>query len=131
VAGRAWQKSDFVFTSNVGTPVDTVNALRRFRRICSEAGLPTLRFNDLRHTHASLLIHEGVHPKHIAERLGHSSIKLTMDTYGHLFPGSDHESAAHMDRFFGAHPEPQPPADEPAEEKRQAKIIVMPRRKTG
>jgi integrase len=50
--------------------------------------MPKIRFYDLRHTHASLLIAEGVHPKKIAERLGHSSIKLTMDTYGHLFEGS-------------------------------------------
>lgn len=56
---------------------------------------------DLRHTHASLLINEGVHPKRISERLGHSSIKLTMDTYGHLFDGADQESAAKMEKLFG------------------------------
>jgi integrase len=64
-------------------------------------GLPRLRLYDLRHTHASLLIHEGVHPKRISERLGHSSIKLTMDTYGHLFDGADQESAAKMEKLFG------------------------------
>jgi hypothetical protein len=48
------------------------------------------------------LIHEGVHPKRISERLGHSSIKLTMDTYGHLFDGSDRDSAEKMERLFGA-----------------------------
>jgi hypothetical protein len=56
-----------------------------------------IRFYDLRHAHASLLIAEGVHPKKIAERLGHASIKLTMDTYGHLFDGSDRESAERME----------------------------------
>ena len=60
-----------------------------------------MRFYDLRHTHASLLIAEGVHPKKIAERLGHSSIKLTMDLYGHLFEGSDKESADRMQKLFG------------------------------
>lgn len=60
-----------------------------------------MRFYDLRHTHASLLIAEGVHPKKIAERLGHASIKLTMDLYGHLFEGSDKESADRMQRIFG------------------------------
>jgi integrase len=49
-----------------------------------------------------LLIHEGVHPKKISERLGHSSIQLTMDTYGHLFEGSDRDSAEKMERLFGA-----------------------------
>jgi hypothetical protein len=55
----------------------------------------------MRHTHASLLIHEGVHPKRMSERLGHSSIKLTKDTYGHLFDGADQESAAKMEKLFG------------------------------
>jgi hypothetical protein len=64
--------------------------------------LPRIRFYHLRHTHASLLIAEGVHAKKIAERLGHASIKLTMDTYGHLFEGSDQESAERMDRIFPA-----------------------------
>lgn len=58
---------------------------------------------DLRHTHASLLIAEGVHPKKIAERLGHASIKLTMDLYGHLFEGFDRESADRMQKIFGQH----------------------------
>ena len=49
----------------------------------------------------SLLIREGVHPNRISERLGHSSIKLTMDTYGHLFDGADQESAEKMEKLFG------------------------------
>ena len=74
--------------------------------------MPKIRFYDLRHTHASLLIAEGVHPKKIAERLGHASIKLTMDTYGHLFDGSDRESAERMERLFGQRTEePKPHAD--------------------
>jgi hypothetical protein len=72
--------------------------------ICETSGLPTLRLFDLRHTHASLLINEGVHPKKISERLGHSSIKLTMDTYGHLFEGSDRDSAEKMEKLFGGEP---------------------------
>jgi len=70
--------------------------------LCEKLGLPAVRFYDLRHTHASLLIAQGVHPKMIAERLGHSSITLTMDTYGHLFPGADKEAANHMDTIFSA-----------------------------
>ena len=66
-----------------------------------------MRFYDLRHTHASLLIAEGVHPKKIAERLGHASIKLTMDLYGHLFEGSDKESAERMQKLFGNRPAPR------------------------
>jgi integrase len=92
---------DFVFTSERGTPLDVSNVLHRFQRICKGAGLPHLRLYDLRHTHASLLISQGMHPKLIAERLGHSSIKVTMDTYGHLFEGSDREAAGAMERVLG------------------------------
>ena len=136
LAGAEWQDLGFVFTSGRGTPLDTGNALHRFQKLCAEAELPKIRFYDLRHTHASLLIHEGVHPKKIAERLGHSSIRLTMDTYGHLFDGSDRESAETMDRLFG---QTRGPEDSPEElvvpiapaPKPRARILVMPHRKTG
>ena len=101
-AADEWSEQNFVFTSRRGTPLDRSNALHQFQEILKDHNLPKIRFYDLRHTHASLLIAEGVHPKKIAERLGHASIKLTMDTYGHLFEGSDHESAERMDRLFGA-----------------------------
>jgi integrase len=83
-AGKSWKENGLVFPSEVGTPLEECNVLRRFQAICEANGLPKLRLYDLRHSHASLLIHEGVHPKKISERLGHSSIKLTMETYGHL-----------------------------------------------
>jgi len=101
LADTSWQEQKLIFTTRVGTPVDTTNVLHGFQKILREAGLPKMRFYDLRHTHASLLIAEGVHPKKIAERLGHASIKLTMDLYGHLFEGSDKESAERMQKIFG------------------------------
>jgi integrase len=64
-------------------------------------GLPRLRLYDLRHTNASLLINEGVHHQCISERLGHSSIKPTTDTYGHLLDDADQELAAKMEKVFG------------------------------
>jgi len=103
-AGASWTENDLLFPSQVGTPLEERNVLRRFQAICNANDLPRLRLYDLRHTHASLLIHEGVHPKKISERLGHSSIKLTMDTYGHLFEGSDRDSAEKMEQLFGATP---------------------------
>ena len=54
-------------------------------------------FHDLRHSHAALLIREGLHPKVIQERMGHSSIRTTLDTYGHLFPGLDEAAAEALD----------------------------------
>lgn len=101
LADTSWKEQKLVFTTRIGTPVDTTNVLHRFHQILLDAGLPRMRFYDLRHTHAALLISEGVHPKKIAERLGHASIKLTMDLYGHLFDGSDKESADRMQKLFG------------------------------
>jgi integrase len=100
LAGDRWQENGLVFPSEIGTPLEERNVLRRFQTICEANELPKLRVYDLRHTHASLLIHEGVHPKKISERLGHSSIKLTMDTYGHLFEGSDRDSADKMEKLL-------------------------------
>jgi integrase len=65
-AGETWRDHGLVFPSQVGTPLDERNVLRRFQKICESIGLPRLRLYDLRHTHASLLIHEGVHPKRIS-----------------------------------------------------------------
>lgn len=79
---------DFVFRSQTGGPVDPDNVDRAFKRHLTLAGLPPIRFHDLRHTHASLLIAAGVHPKAIQARLGHSSITVTMDRYGHLMPSA-------------------------------------------
>jgi integrase len=78
----------YVFLSRTGGPIDPDNVDRAFKRHLDLAGLPEIRFHDLRHTHASLLIAAGVHPKAIQARLGHASITTTLDTYGHLMPSS-------------------------------------------
>ena len=62
--------------------------------------LPTIRFHDLRHTSASLLIHAGEHPKVIQARLGHADIKTTMNIYGHLLPESDQRAGSYFKKFF-------------------------------
>jgi len=78
---------DYVFRSQAGGPVDPDNLDRAFKRHLTLAGLPEeIRFHDLRHTHASLLIAAGVHPKAIQARLGHTSITTTLNRYGHLMP---------------------------------------------
>ena len=99
--GRGGRTTAWCFRLKSALRLEERNILRRFQAICQSNELPKLRVYDLRHTHASLLIHEGVHPKKISERLGHSSIKLTMDTYGHLFEGSDRDSAEKMERLLG------------------------------
>jgi integrase len=118
LAGANWKENGLIFPSEVGTPLEERNVLRRFQKLCEANGLPKLRLYDLRHTHASLLIHEGVHPKKISERLGHSSIKLTMDTYGHLFEGSDRDSAEKMEKLFGGAP-------------KVARVLTVPDRSGG
>jgi integrase len=79
-----------VFSSAEGQPLRRNFYRRHFKPAVRNAGLPeALRFHDLRHTCAAILIAQGAHPKEIQERLGHSTIRLTFDRYGHLFPGLD------------------------------------------
>ncbi len=80
----------FVFTSAEGTPLRRNFYRRHFKPAVTRAGMTReLRFHDLRHTCAALLIAQGAHPKEIQERMGHSTIRLTFDRYGHLFPSLD------------------------------------------
>lgn len=102
LAGSRWQENGFVFPSTIGTPMDTRNLTRHFNKALRNAGLPTKRFHDLRHTCASLLLAQSVHPRVVMEILGHSQISLTMDTYSHVIPELQKEAAAQMDALLGA-----------------------------
>jgi integrase len=90
-----------VFVTKNDTPISPRNLVRHFKEATEQAGLPEIRFHDLRHTHASLLLAAGVHPKLVQERLGHSQISLTMDTYSHLLPGMSDEAASKFDELMG------------------------------
>ncbi len=81
-------EGDYVFRNRDGGPLDPDNVDRTFTRHLTLAGLPEIRFHDLRHTHATLLIAAGVHPKAIQVRMGHASITTTLNTYGHLMPSA-------------------------------------------
>ncbi len=90
---------DLVFPSEAGTPWDNTNMVRRcFLRALRKAGLPKIRFHDLRHTYASLLIAQGEHPKYIQTQMGHSSINVTMDIYGHLMDTVNQKAACRLGR---------------------------------
>jgi integrase len=91
----------FVFTAPQGGPILRRNFRRRtwLQAVKASVGEP-MRFHDLRHTHAAMLIAQGEHPKVIQNRLGHSSIKVTLDTYGHLFEGLDEAAAERLDAAF-------------------------------
>ena len=97
-----WQDNDFVFTTQVGTPVNRHNFFRRcFKPLLEEAGLPrTVRFHDLRHTCATLLLSKNVNPKIVQELLGHANISRTMDTYSHMLPDMQERAASAMDDIF-------------------------------
>lgn len=99
---------DLVFTSTKGTPLRRTNFRRRYwlPAVRSSVGEP-MRFHDLRHTHTALLIAQGEHPKVIQSRLGHASIRTTLDTYGHLFEGLDQGVADRLDEAAAPSPRPQ------------------------
>lgn len=84
LAGDQWGQSGFVFTSSIGTPLDARSVIRRHHAILKAASISRLRFHDLRHSAASLLLAQGVSPKYVSGLLGHKQVALTMQTYAHL-----------------------------------------------
>ena len=97
-AGEGWREGGYVFTTTIGTPLDDGNLRRAFWKLLEKAELPKIRFYDLRHSCASLLLAQGVHPRTVMEILGHSNIAVTMNTYSHVFESVHVEAAAAMDR---------------------------------
>ena len=87
----------YVFVSPEGKRWEERNLRRGWYRCVEKANIRTRRLHDLRHTLVSLLIEQGAHPKYIQEQAGHSSIQVTMDTYGHLFPSRDKGWADKLD----------------------------------
>jgi integrase len=101
--GSAWPNHDLVFTNGWGEPLDGRHLPDRFLRpLLKKAGLPTIRWHDLRHSFATLALTQGVHPKVVQEMLGHSSVSLTLDVYSHVLPNLQEEAAASMERVLGA-----------------------------
>ena len=97
----------WVFTDGDGEPVHPHAVYEAFRRIVHNAGVPTIRFHDLRHTHGSLLIKDGIPLKVVSERLGHANIAFTMQTYQHVLPGMQADAARSTERLA----KPAPPPD--------------------
>lgn len=97
-----WQGHDLVFCKPDGRPLNGTAVTHAFQSVLVAAGLPALRFHDLRHTHVALLINLGVQPRLIMDRLGHSTIATTMDIYGHIFPAAGREAADRLDQMFAS-----------------------------
>jgi integrase len=91
-ADTLYRDQGLVFASLVGTPLSRRNLTRSFKALLKRAGLPhNVRFHDLRHTCATLLLSQNTHPKFVQELLGHATIAITLDTYSHIMPGmADH-----------------------------------------
>ena len=97
-AGSLWRENGLVFASETGEPLDRrYLTSRRFKALLRRAGLPDIRFHDLRHTCATLLLSKNVNPKIVSEMLGHASIAITLDTYSHVLPNMRDQAAAAME----------------------------------
>ena len=92
-----WRETGLVFTTATGTPLDGDNLVKRsFGPLLERAGLPRIRFHDLRHTFATVLLSRGTHPKVVQEMLGHANISQTLDTYSHVLPDMQDGAVAAM-----------------------------------
>lgn len=98
--GPAYQDHDLVACTQHGTPLNPSNVRRTFKRLIKLSKVTDIRFHDLRHTHATLLLAKGVNIKIISERLGHSNIKVTLDTYSHVLPSMQEEVARKLDEMI-------------------------------
>ena len=99
--GAAWRGENLVFTNEIGRPIGAASLLRTsFHSLLRRADLPRMRFHDLRHSAATLLLAQGTHPKIVAEMLGHSRIATTLDLYSHVTPTMQREAALAMEAIL-------------------------------
>jgi len=92
-AGNRWQEQDLIFPTTIGTPLDHKRVTKEFKELLKKAGLPEMRFHDLRHTSISLMLEMGTPLNTVQRRAGHSKASVTADIYGHAMVGSQNEAA--------------------------------------
>ncbi len=100
--GPGYQDNGLVCAQPDGQPWSPGALTNAFRYVVRRAGYPGIRFHDLRHGHASQLLRAGIHPKVVSERLGHSTVGITLDTYSHVLPGLQEEAARRIDTALRA-----------------------------
>ena len=100
--GDGWAETDLVFDRGDGRPWNPDTLSTRWAAFLRARGLPRVRFHDLRHAHATLMLTLGVHPKIVSERLGHASIGITLDTYSHVLPSMQAQAVDAFDALFPA-----------------------------
>lgn len=98
--GDDWSGSGYVVDRGDGSCWNPGVFCSAWRAFLNRAGLPHVRFHDLRHAHATLMLQQGVHPKIVSERLGHSSVGITLDTYSHVLPAMQQQAAEAFDELF-------------------------------
>jgi integrase len=101
-----WKENDLVFCNGHGEFLHPASLVWTFRNLLTKAGLERIRFHDLRHSAATILLTMGVHPKVVQELLGHSTIRLTMDTYSHVLPSIQAEAIDKLGSLFQQQNEP-------------------------
>jgi integrase len=101
-AHEDWQEEGLVIDRGDGAPLNPDTLSTGWARHLRTHRLPRVRFHDLRHAHATLLLLQGVHPKIVSERLGHASIGITLDTYSHVLPSLQSQAADAFDQLFPA-----------------------------
>ncbi len=99
-AANLWVDKSLVFCGAMGGYLHPVQVNAELHRLLGEAHLPTIRFHDLRHTAATLLLGRDVNPKKVSEMLGHSTVAITLDTYSHVLPGMHRQAAEIMDELL-------------------------------
>ena len=99
-AGRKWQDYGMIFSTRIGTPIHPRNLVREFKKLLSDAGLPPIRFHDLRHTAASLMLNNNIPLIVVSRHLGHSRPSITLDKYGHLIPTMHVDAIEKLDELI-------------------------------
>jgi integrase len=98
--GSDYVDQDLIFATALGTPLDGTNVTRNFQRLARDADLGHVRFHDLRHSAATLMLAAGTNPKIVSERLGHATVNITLDTYSHVLPDMQREAALAIDQLL-------------------------------
>ena len=112
----------WVFTDGDGKPIHPHAVYEAFVRIVHNAGIPAIRFHDLRHTHGSLLIKDGIPVNVVSERLGHPNIAFTRQTYQHVLPGMQADAARAVERLARPVPRPTPLRGSPGERTEEHRV---------
>jgi integrase len=100
--GQAFNPLDLVFCNTKGNIIAPSELTRHFKKAIKKAGIPNIRFHDLRHTHATLMLQQQVHPKIVQERLGHSNISITLDTYSHVLPNMQKQAVDQFEKLLNS-----------------------------